>query len=75
MTPLQIVKKAIQAYVDKDRDAIEPVIAEDYRFTSPLDNSLDRETYLTRCWPNSDGMTEMKFIERRRKRRHGVGRL
>jgi hypothetical protein len=63
MTPLQIVKKALQAYVDKDRDAIESVIGEDYRFTSPLDNGLDRATYFARCWPNSERMEDMKFIE------------
>ena len=63
MTPLQIAKKALQAYVDRDRDAIESVIAEDYRFTSPLDNGLDRSTYFSRCWPNSERMEDMKFVE------------
>jgi len=29
----------------KDRAAIEKIIAEDFHFTSPLDNRLDRETY------------------------------
>lgn len=63
MTPVQIVKKALQAYVDKDRAAIESLIAEDYRFTSPLDNGLDRATYFSRCWPNSERMDDMTFIE------------
>jgi ketosteroid isomerase-like protein len=63
MTPLKIVKKALQAYVDKDRDAIESVIAADYRFTSPLDNGLDRATYFSRCWPNSESMTDTRFVE------------
>src|SRR5690242_19364829 len=63
MTPLQIVKKALQAYVDKDRAAIEALIAQDYRFTSPLDNGLDRATYFSRCWPNSERMDDMRFIE------------
>ena len=63
MTPLQIVKKALQAYVDKDRDTIESLIAEDYRFTSPLDNGLDRSTYFSRCWPNSERMDDMTFID------------
>jgi ketosteroid isomerase-like protein len=63
MTPLQIVKKALQAYVDKDRAAIEALIAEDYRFTSPLDNGLDRATYFSRCWPNSERMDDMRFID------------
>jgi hypothetical protein len=63
MTPLQIVKSALQAYIAKDRDAIESIIAEDYRFTSPLDNGLDRASYFTRCWPNSESISEMTLID------------
>lgn len=64
-SPLETVKKALQAYVDKDRDAIEAVIAEDYHFTSPIDNQLDRAAYFMTCWPNSDAMTGITFV-------HGV---
>jgi ketosteroid isomerase-like protein len=51
------------AYVRKDRSAIEAVIAEDFHFTSPLDNRLNRETYFTRCWPNSETISDIKFID------------
>jgi hypothetical protein len=61
--PLDAVKKALQAYVDKDRDAIEAVIGDPYSFTSPLDNALSRETYFERCWPNSESCTGMKFLQ------------
>jgi hypothetical protein len=55
-TPLQIAKACLQAYADKDRPAAERLIAEDFRFTSPFDNGLDRATYFARCWPNSERM-------------------
>jgi hypothetical protein len=55
-TPLEIAKACLQAYVDKDRAAAERLVAEDFRFTSPLDNGLDRAAYFRRCWPNSEGM-------------------
>ena len=42
-----------QSYVDKDRAAIERLLAEDFHFTSPLDNRLDRAAYFEGCWPNS----------------------
>ena len=48
-----IARAAYEAYVTKDRAAIEELIAGDFHFTSPLDNRLDRETYFRRCWPNS----------------------
>ena len=54
--PLAVVRACLQAYVDKDRNAIEALIADDYRFTSPLDNALDRESYFAICWPNSGAM-------------------
>ena len=63
---LAAVRAALKAYVDKDRAAIEAVIGDDYHFTSPLDNRLDRATYFARCWPNSeytDGFDEIIAAE------------
>jgi ketosteroid isomerase-like protein len=48
-----IARAAYDAYVTKDRGALEALIANDFRFTSPLDNGLDRERYFEICWPNS----------------------
>jgi hypothetical protein len=48
-----IARAASEAYVTKDRAALENLIADDFHFTSPVDNRLDRETYFRRCWPNS----------------------
>jgi len=56
-----IARAAYEAYVTKDRAAIEALIAEEFHFTSPLDNRLDRETYFRRCWPNSQMIQEFNF--------------
>ena len=48
--PIAIARRSYQAYVDKDRVAIESVIADDFHFTSPLDNRLDREGFFKHCW-------------------------
>ena len=58
----EIAKRMYRAYVDKDRSAIERLIAEDFHFTSPLDNRLDRKTYFERCWPNCQWIAEFEFI-------------
>jgi len=60
--PASVVKAVYEAYVRKDRAAIEALIAPDFHFTSPLDNRLDRKTYFERCWPNSANIAEFKFI-------------
>ena len=51
--PIAVARKSYQAYVDKDRATIESVIADDFHFTSPLDNRLDRKAYFGRCWPTA----------------------
>ena len=43
-SPLAIARACLQAYVDKDRSAIEALLDDDFHFTSPLDNALDRAT-------------------------------
>ena len=57
-----IARAAYEAYVAKDRGAIEKLIAADFHFTSPLDNRIDRATYFARCWPNSERIDDFNFI-------------
>jgi len=59
---IAIARASYEAYVTKDRDKIESLIAEDFEFTSPLDNHIDRSTYFARCWPNSDWIETFDFI-------------
>lgn len=61
-TPLAVARACLQAYVDKDRSTIEALIADDYHFTSPIDNALDRKTYFELCWPNSKALTGFDYI-------------
>jgi len=61
-SPLAVARACLEAYVAKDRAAIEALIERDYHFTSPIDNALDRETYFARCWPNSKMMTGFNYI-------------
>jgi hypothetical protein len=57
-----IARAAYEAYVTKNRAAIEKLIAADFHFTSPLDNRIDRATYFAGCWPNSERIDGFKFI-------------
>jgi ketosteroid isomerase-like protein len=60
--PKSIACKIFQAYVDKNRDAIETLLSEDFHFTSPLDNRLSRGTYFDRCWKNCETTTGFSFV-------------
>ena len=55
-------KAVFDAYVTKDRGAVERLVAKDFHFTSPLDNRLDRAAYFERCWPNSESTLEFRFV-------------
>lgn len=59
---MAVVVASYEAYVKKDRAALERLLADDFHFTSPLDNRLDRETYFARCWPNSEKVAAFEFI-------------
>jgi ketosteroid isomerase-like protein len=60
--PISVARSCYDAYVRKDRAAIEELISSDFHFTSPLDNRLDRDAYLQRCWPNSQQIVAFEFI-------------
>jgi ketosteroid isomerase-like protein len=60
---IAIARACFDAYVAKDRAAIEALIADDFHFTSPLDNRLDRATYFARCWPNSETIDGFTFVD------------
>ena len=59
---ISIVRKYFQAYTDKDRAAIEGVVDEAFRFSSPRDNRIDRATYFSRCWKVSESIVGRKLI-------------
>jgi ketosteroid isomerase-like protein len=59
--PVAIARASYQAFIDKDRAAIESLLADDFHFTSPVDNRLDRATYFARCWPNSRQIAGFDF--------------
>jgi len=58
----EIVRACFVAYEDKDRRAIDEILSNDFTFTSPLDNKIDRQTYLDRCWPISKNVHDFKLV-------------
>lgn len=55
----QLVRRLYAAWPANDRKTVESIIAQDFHFTSPLDNRLDRATFFERCWPNASGMASL----------------
>jgi ketosteroid isomerase-like protein len=49
-----LARRCFSAYELKDRQMIEDLLGDDFTFTSPLDDRIDRTEYFKRCWPNSE---------------------
>jgi ketosteroid isomerase-like protein len=48
------IRALFAAYLANDRKAVEDSLADDFTFTSPYDDGIDKATYFERCWKNSD---------------------
>jgi ketosteroid isomerase-like protein len=48
------IRALFAAYLANDRQSIEDFLADDFRFTSPYDDEIDKATYFARCWRVSD---------------------
>lgn len=55
-----IVRHCFEAYAVRQRGMLEELLAEDFRFTSPYDDAIDRNEYFARCWPTSEHMREVE---------------
>jgi ketosteroid isomerase-like protein len=60
--PIDVVRACLEAFAAKDRKAIEALVAEDYRFTSPMDNGIDRDAYFRICWPHSKDFAAFDIV-------------
>ncbi len=49
-----IIRAIFAAYLSNDREVVEDALTDDFRFTSPYDDEIDKATYFERCWRNSD---------------------
>lgn len=49
-----LIRNCFAAYKTKDRAAIDALLADDFTFTSPYDDRIDKAEYFVRCWPNSE---------------------
>jgi ketosteroid isomerase-like protein len=50
----ETIRAIFAAYIANDRKAVEDRLTDDFRFTSPYDDAIDKATYFERCWSNSD---------------------
>jgi ketosteroid isomerase-like protein len=58
-----LVRGVFAAYRANDRQSVEDSLTEDFRFTSPFDDGIDKATYFAKCWRDT-GWIERQDLER-----------
>jgi ketosteroid isomerase-like protein len=48
------IRAIFAAYLSGNRKLVEDALSDDFRFTSPYDDNVDKPAYFERCWKNSD---------------------
>ena len=62
VTNVETVRATFDAYLHQDRDAEDRLLAEDFVFTSPQDDHIDKATFFERCFPTADRVTTQEMI-------------
>ena len=50
----ETIRRIFAAYLANDRAFVENAFSDDFRFTSPYDDAIDKPAYFERCWNNND---------------------
>ena len=56
-----VVRAYVGAYETANREIAETLLADDFIFTSPNDDGIDKATYFERCWPDRDARRDQKI--------------
>jgi ketosteroid isomerase-like protein len=59
----ETVRAAYRAWETKDRASLERMVGEDFHFTSPYDDHIDRKAFFERCWPNAERIRRIDLTE------------
>ena len=57
----EIIRALFAAYLSNDRKAVENALTDDFRFTSPYDDRIDKVTYFARCRRNADWIERLEL--------------
>jgi ketosteroid isomerase-like protein len=63
ITASDLVRAYFAAFHARDRQAVEALLADDFTFTSPYDDHIDKSAYFERCWANGDSMRSFRVVK------------
>ena len=51
-----------ESYRSQDRDTAERLLADEFVFTSPVDDHIDRTAFFERCFPTADRLVSQEMV-------------
>ncbi len=63
MTTTDVVRAFLDAYRSQDRAAAERLVADEFTFTSPQDDHIDRAAFFERCFPTADRFADWMILD------------
>jgi ketosteroid isomerase-like protein len=62
MSNTDTVRASTDAYHQQDIETATRLLADDFTFTSPQDDRIDKATYLERCFPTADRFVSSEIL-------------
>lgn len=62
LSNVDVVRACLESYLTQDHDTARRLIAEDYVFTSPQDDRIDRTAFFERCFPTADRLRSQQIV-------------
>ncbi len=63
LTNVDVVRAVFESYLAQDRDAADRLIAEDFAFTSPQDDHIDKVAFFERCFPTAEHLKSQDILK------------
>jgi hypothetical protein len=63
MAKADVVRALVQSYLDQDATAAEQLLDDDFTFTSPQDDHIDKATFFERCFPASTQLESHRLVD------------
>jgi ketosteroid isomerase-like protein len=57
MKTADLIRKLFATFDARDRESFDALLADDFTFSSPLDDKIDKTAYFERCWPTREHHT------------------
>lgn len=63
MNTSETIHRLFEAYLSNRKDIVAAMLADDFTFSSPRDDHIDKNAYFERCWPETPAFRRIE-IER-----------